>query len=935
MKVKKKKKLFVKNSKKKEKRNKKMFGLSYFMTQNNESYFEGQDLVDEQRTNSRGLTRILPIIYLLFFSFVTYFTHFILFLIDGKLPTTFSFTYLIPSYNYSFISTNRLLYNFYINLVVFIITVFFSVGITLKLRHKYRKVAYGQKGDSKLATLDMIKAQYKEIPDKNDSFEGYGGIPITHYQDKYYIDDTTVNTIGLGTSRSGKGELIVFPMIDNISRGLKKASMVINDPKGELFAGSYEMLKTRGYNIQILNLDDPLRSGISYNPLELVIQAFEVGDYEEATKRSKTFSETLFSKGANGENAIFYTTGATAVSALILALCDYAFSTEWKYSPLPLNDKNDTTIQFKKEIQRDLITMYNVSQLFNQLGGCYYEKDTLTVNALDDFFGSLPQQHIASLQYGATRMASEKSKGNIFLTVMDALSMFQSPINAKMNSTNSLDLRTIGYPQYIDMKLNAEYMGRIITLNFKNKAGDLVNTFYQRVGAKGLISFSYEVDLDSSDFLEINLVSETDFGDISKHEMYQQKAETLAVYNIPKDENNNTKETTREMLFPTIETQEKEVERLIFTHTIKPVALFIVLPDYDTSNHAIGTIFINQLYTLLASMSKYNDISGSCSRRVHFIFDEFGNMPLIADFSNILTVSAGRQLLFTCFLQNYKQLENVYSQEGYAIKDSPQVTIYIKSTDPDTVEEISNRVGHRTVEEESLTNKHADITNTSNRSAEKERLLTPERVGQIAFGETIVLRNIISDNYGRTVRPFPIFNTKTTSLPPRFKLLADQYNPKRNINTIQINSPHLNYELEEHLVPIENFVVDYSQALEMRKKNNVNKKRVNKKEVIVDLIEIHIKEIHSYLDNLSSSDYSTEDLERFKNESKDTISKFRQLIKDDRMGVLTNIDSSISELEHNITYKEAMNLINKDLATMFRKLSSVIYLKIKDKVKVS
>lgn len=49
----------------------------------------------------------------------------------------------------------------------------------------------------------------------------------------------------------------MFPTIDLYSRAEIKSSLVINDPKLELYKASYETLKRRGYIPLVLNLADP------------------------------------------------------------------------------------------------------------------------------------------------------------------------------------------------------------------------------------------------------------------------------------------------------------------------------------------------------------------------------------------------------------------------------------------------------------------------------------------------------------------------------------------------------------------------------------------------------------------------------------------------------------------------------------------------------
>ena len=66
-----------------------------------------------------------------------------------------------------------------------------------------------------------------------------------------------------------KGEMFVIPSIDVYSRAEKKTSMIITDPKMELYKCSKETLEKRGYIVHLLNLYDPLHS-MGFNPLEQI-----------------------------------------------------------------------------------------------------------------------------------------------------------------------------------------------------------------------------------------------------------------------------------------------------------------------------------------------------------------------------------------------------------------------------------------------------------------------------------------------------------------------------------------------------------------------------------------------------------------------------------------------------------------------------------------
>src|SRR5699024_7311030 len=172
------------------------------------------------------------------------------------------------------LSVTTILFNFnevtgmgYIALTM--ISLFVSFFIYYKLRLNFKRLEdSGSKGTSRFSTLKEIKQQFKAVPEKKKFYAGGGGVPISRYKNKIYVDDSPVNNLWIGTTRSGKGEMGVFPMIDIYSRAEEQASMIINDPKGELYTASKQTLEERGYHVEVLNLENPLKS-MSYNLLQI------------------------------------------------------------------------------------------------------------------------------------------------------------------------------------------------------------------------------------------------------------------------------------------------------------------------------------------------------------------------------------------------------------------------------------------------------------------------------------------------------------------------------------------------------------------------------------------------------------------------------------------------------------------------------------------
>lgn len=94
-----------------------------------------------------------------------------------------------------------------------------------------------------------------------------------------------------------------------------------------------------------------------------------------------------------------------------------------------------------------------------------------------------------------------------------------------------------------------------------------------------------------------------------------------------------------------------------------PVALFIVTRDYDKSDNAVAGLFLNWVYRQFLEKAEKNErvdgISGG--RPLHFLLDEFANIPAIPDFDIKIATSRSRNMWFHIYIQSYEQLDNVYN----------------------------------------------------------------------------------------------------------------------------------------------------------------------------------------------------------------------------------------------------------------------------------
>ena len=164
-----------------------------------------------------------------------------------------------------------------------------------------------------------------------------------------------------------------------------------------------------------------------------------------------------------------------------------------------------------------------------------------------------------------------------------------------------------------------------------------------------------------------------------------------------------------------------------------PVAVFLVIPDEDSTLYPLATLALSQLISSLVDASAQAP-AGRLPRRVNFILDEFGNLPALPDFDKAINVGRGRGLRFLLSVQSWPQFKAVYGDAGSVIANGCAVAIYLGSSDIATAQEFSQRCGSATVQTETR-HKNASSTASVGRS-----LLTPDELLRWPTGRALVLQ---------------------------------------------------------------------------------------------------------------------------------------------------------------------------------------------------
>lgn len=245
------------------------------------------------------------------------------------------------------------------------------------------------------------------------------GLILAEDDEKYYLDTSTVNTLVLGKTRSGKGQYFVLPSIRAAALSREKPSMVVVDVKGENLANTYLTLQSEGYRIWAINYRDPL-VGTGCNNMYSIIREYKKQkemplDDQDSSKVSELISELSYMHTHNEKSDPIWPECAQALlSAMIYYLLDFG------YAHGDLDDLN----------------MYTVRTFFLDKATtiAYLPNGGPKTVALDYLMQMQPLDSGARQQYASSKFAEGEMRGSIFSTLASNLSIYADSGIAKLTS---------------------------------------------------------------------------------------------------------------------------------------------------------------------------------------------------------------------------------------------------------------------------------------------------------------------------------------------------------------------------------------------------------------------------------------------------------------------------------------------------------------------
>ena len=167
-------------------------------------------------------------------------------------------------------------------------------------------------------------------------------------------------------------------------------------------------------------------------------------------------------------------------------------------------------------------------------------------------------------------------------------------------------------------------------------------------------------------------------------------------------------------------------------------AIFIVLPEEDTSKHFMVSLIVQQLYReILAVADEYD---GRLPNRVMMYLDEFGTIPKIEGAEMMFAASRSRRVSIVAIIQSFAQLQKNYGKEGCEIiTDNTQLTVFGGfAPNSESAQVLSKALGSKTVQSGSVSRSKNDPSQSLQMI--ERALLTPDELKSLPKGTFCVMK---------------------------------------------------------------------------------------------------------------------------------------------------------------------------------------------------
>lgn len=257
----------------------------------------------------------------------------------------------------------------------------------------------------------------------------------------------------IGTTGSGKTTTFINPVVQILSNTQNQPSMLLSDPKGELYALHAKSLINRGYDVKVLDLRNPYCS-IRWNPLERPFEMYqEMLSLDDKVRLNEEEGYYIF------EDKIYYSEDEknAAVQVRKQELFDEVYEELNDICSVlcPVTNKSEPIWESGAKNFILAITLAMLEDSENEKLGMTKEKfnfynimkiATNTQNDCEDLMDYFKDRSPISKSVSLSKQvldASDKTRGSYLSTIFDKLSMFSDMSICSLTSANEINFGEI------------------------------------------------------------------------------------------------------------------------------------------------------------------------------------------------------------------------------------------------------------------------------------------------------------------------------------------------------------------------------------------------------------------------------------------------------------------------------------------------------------
>ncbi len=180
------------------------------------------------------------------------------------------------------------------------------------------------------------------------------GMPLDYLGDgRYAVTKDEEHTLVIGDTGSGKTRRVIIPTVKLMAA--TGQSMVLSDPKGEIYQKTAGYLEKKGYKILVVNMREP-RHGLRWNPLDRVWKLCHSKDEDERDRGFILLDEIIDMMGSSvhSEKDVFWENIAKQyLRAIAMTIIEYGDEGDLTFNNIAVAESALSSVLQHKIVRRE------------------------------------------------------------------------------------------------------------------------------------------------------------------------------------------------------------------------------------------------------------------------------------------------------------------------------------------------------------------------------------------------------------------------------------------------------------------------------------------------------------------------------------------------------------------------------------------------------